>query len=368
MTVATRPRVTDVDTLVVPFSSGTWLDETRVTTPLAGYPRFGERRSSWRGPGADTVYVLVRTEDADVFGVGQTRGGSVVERLILDHLRPLLRGQDVREVRLRYEELTRAAMPYAAGAVGAMAVSAVELACWDLLARSLDAPLYRVLGGAAAPIPYYLTSAATTAPPAGSPQALKIALPSGPLDGASGMRENVAVLASARASVGPDLPLAVDCFMSWDVPYTVDFVRRTADLGLYWIEEPLPPDAVDDHVTLRRLISPVRVAAGEHLFTPSAAYAYLDRGAVDVLQVDLTWCGGIHVGLALAAAALSRGVTFAPHSSGTQPWAVHLLSTLGPLGLAEVLTGVPHPSCGIPPVPTDSPGVGIDPVDLGFQH
>jgi L-rhamnonate dehydratase len=373
---AISPKVVDIETLVTPFTSGTWLDEHRVTTPLSPFERFSERRSSWRGPGADLVHVLIKTEDADIFGVGQTRGGSVVERLILDHLRPLLQGQDPREIRVLYEQITRATNPYAAGGVAAMAVSGVDLASWDLLARSLGTPLYRVLGGTSEPIPYYLTSAAASVTPMGdvfasaqnAPRLLKIAMPYGPADGIDGLQENLNALDVARSAVGPRTPLAVDCFMSWDLAYTVDFARRAADLGLAWIEEPLPPHAVDELATLRRLISPVRVAAGEHLFEPSTVYAYLERGAVDVLQIDVTWCGGLHAALAIGFAAVSRGVTFAPHSSGMQPWAVHLLSTFGPLGLAEVLADVtPRLDPATPPTPSDGPGVGLDPRELGFS-
>jgi L-rhamnonate dehydratase len=369
-------KVTGIGTVVTPFTAGTWLDDRRVSSPMTPFSRFSQARSSWRGPGADNVHVLVRTDSPDVFGVGLSRGGRVTQRIITDHLRFLLEGTEPREIRLRHEEMTRAIAPYAAGAAGSMAVSALELALWDLLARSLNVPLYRILGGAAQPLPYYLTSpgpgGAIAVESSAGPKALKLPMPCGPPDGAEGMRENVLTLRAARESVGGDLPLAVDCFMSWDVPYATEFARRAEPFGLAWIEEPLPPDAVDALASLRRLISPVRVASGEHLFGLPAMYAYLEREAVDVLQIDVTWCGGLSVAQAAASAAISRGVTFAPHASGTQPWAVHLLSTLGPLGLAEVLAGITPgdiaPDRIAPPVPAERPGVGIEPADLGFAY
>jgi L-rhamnonate dehydratase len=359
--------IVDIETIVTPFSTGTWLDERRVATPLGPFERFSGSRGSWRGPGADLVHVLVRTDDADVYGIGQTRGGRVVERLILDHLRPLLRGQDSRAILVRYQEMARVTAPYAAGGIGSMAVSAVELALWDLRARALGVPLYAVLGGTPQPIPYYVTCPAdAVARPPGAARVVKIAMSYGACDGRAGLRANLDTLAAARAAVGPDIALAIDCFMSWDVPYTVAFARAARDLDLLWIEEPLPVDALDELVTLRKLISPVRVAAGEHLFEPSTVYAYLQRRAIDVLQIDVTWCGGIHAAQALAFAAIAGGVCFAPHTGGVQPWAVHLLSTLGPLGLAEVLADIPPVGGALPPAPTDAPGVGIDPCVLGF--
>lgn len=370
-------RITSVETRVTGFSGGKWLDEDRVSTPFNAFPRFSERRSSWRGPGADLVYVLVRTDDPQVFGVGQSRGGTVTERLILDHLAALLVGQDPRPVRVRYEEMSRAVLPYADGGIGAMATAAVELALWDLLARSLGAPLYQVLGGERASLPYYVTCASADVLPAlfkgtessvtRAIEAVKLPVAYGPPAGFAGMQANLERLEQARSVLGTDVPLAIDCFMSWDLAYTVEFARRAADLGLAWIEEPLHPHAVAEHAELRRLISPIRVATGEHIYQPALAHAYLQQRAVDVFQLDLTWCGGLHVGQALAAAATTHNVRFAPHSAGLQPWAVHLLSTLGPLGLAEVLVGVTGTTLPSGVEPSSEPGVGIDPRSLGFE-
>lgn len=377
-TSRTTPTVTGVEAIVKPFSTGTWLDEQQVATPMAPFPRFRERRSSWRGPGADAVYVLVTTDVEGVFGVGQTRGGSVVRQLVVDHLRPLLIGQNPLEIAIRHEEMTRASGPYAQGGVGSMGVSAVELALWDLLARVNSVPLYRVLGGSGGPLPYYVTvgpgasgawlksMAAVTSPP----QAVKVAAPCGPVDGPAGMHRNIETVTKLRELVGPTLPIAVDCFMSWNVGYALDFARQTADLGVGWIEEPLPVSAVADHALLRTLAAPMRVAAGEHIFDPALAYRYLEQRAVDILQLDVTWCGGIRTAAALGFAAVQRDVVFAPHSSGIQPWAIHLLSTFGPTGVAEVIADVGAAASSdqpwTPPAPGDQPGVGVEPASVGF--
>ncbi len=374
----TAPVVTGVDATVRPFSTGTWLDEQQVATPLAPFPRFRARRSSWRGPGADTVYVLITTEFDGVFGVGQTRGGSVVRQLVTDHLRPLLLGQNPLEIGIRHEEMTRANQPYARGGVGSMAVSAVELALWDLLARACDVPLYRVLGGASGPLPYYVTVGPGATDPrlasmsaaAEPPQAVKVAMPCGPGDGAEGMRRNIEVVTNLRDLLGSAAPIAVDCFMSWNLGYTLDFARQAAALGVAWIEEPLPVSAVSDHALLRQLAAPVRIAAGEHIFDSALAYQYLEQHAVDILQLDVTWCGGIRTAAALGYAALQRDIVFAPHASGIQPWATHLLSTFGPTGLAEVIADVGPGSSDQPwsaPAPGEEPGVGVDPADVGFS-
>ncbi|MBZ2197172.1 enolase C-terminal domain-like protein [Occultella gossypii] len=371
MPTATGPTAIPVRSVTVrtaPFSANTWLDSQRISTPLAPFPRFSERRSSWRGPGSDVVWVHIGTEDPAVFGIGQARGGAVIAALLTEHLRDLLVGQDVREVARLTAELGRVAQPYAAGGAVAMATSAVDLALWDAAARAAGVPLYRMLGGSPGPLPYYLTAAdASVDLPADLlPGAayVKVPMPYGPADGPTNVARNVEVLAAVRERVPAEVPLAVDCFMSWDVPTAVAFARAAADLGLGWIEEPLAPDDLDGHQELRRAITPVRVASGEHAFGLRAGLDLLNTRSVDVLQTDVTWCGGLRIAQTLATVAGAHGVTFAPHASALQPWALHLLAATGPGCLAEIMVGL-GPPAGVP-APSEGPGVGIDPGDAGF--
>lgn len=365
----TGQRITDVKVRSVPFSKDTWLDESRISTPMAPYPVFAERRSSWRGPGGDLVWLYLGTDDPAVFGIGQTRGGRVVEA-VLDHLVPLLQHVDTGAPADVAEQLRRAAEPYAAGGAAAMAVSAVELALWDLAARDLGAPLCRLLGGRPGPLPYYVTAAHPSALDDVDDDLLagagyvKVPMAYGPADGPARRDDNVERLRAVRRRVPPHVPLAVDCFMSWDVPYAVRFAAATADLDLGWIEEPLPAHDLAGLTELRARLSPVLVAAGEHAFGLDHGLRLLDGRCVDVLQVDVTWCGGLGVARTLGVLAAHRGVTFAPHNAAMHPWALHLLSALGPGVLAEVLVGAGTPAA-VPEV-ADAPGAGTDRQAAGF--
>lgn len=352
------------------FSANTWLDQQRVSTPMASFPRFAERRSTWRGPGSDLIWVHITTDDPQVFGIGQARGGEVVAAAIRDHLTPLLIHQDIREVRRLTEECTRAMYPYGAGGLVGMAGSAVELALWDAVARAAGQPLYRLLGGSPEPVPYYLT---TPAPELKIPASLltdaafiKVPMPFGPADGGAGLSGNLTILEAVRAQVPEEIPLAVDCFMSWDVPYTVGFAQAASPFGLGWIEEPLAPEDLAGHRELRAAIAPVRVAGGEHGFGLRAGAELLRARAVDLIQSDVTWCGGISTARAIADHAAAAGVVFAPHNAAAQPWAMHLLAACTPPVLAEILLGTDPDDGHARPAPTDAPGVGIDPADAGF--
>jgi L-rhamnonate dehydratase len=367
MTVITR-----VSVRTAPFSTATWLDEQRVSSPMAWFPAYAERRSSWRGPGADLVWVWIATDDAAVFGIGQSRGGAVTAALVEQHLGPLLIGSNALEITRRTEELRRATLSYAAGGIASMAISACELALWDLSARSAGVPLVTLLGGSSAPLPFYLTAAGVEALDGIDERTLRAAelvkRPArfGPADGRDGFRANLDDLAVLRARLPDTMGIAIDCFMSWDVPYAAEFARAAAGLGLVWIEEPLSPDDFSGYAELRAKVLPVRIAGGEHLFSLRDGLRFVEGRCADVLQVDVTWCGGLRLAATLGTVAQDNGIRFAPHAAAGQPWALHLLGAAGPGALAEIMVGL-NPDAVRRPQPGTTPGVGIEPAAVGFS-
>lgn len=317
------------------------------------------------------VWVHLRTADEGVFGIGQTRGGAVTAGLIEAHLSGLLVGRPAGSIAERTAELTSAVLPYAQGGIAAMAVSALELALWDLTSRSAGVPLVDVLGGRGEiPPRYYLTLPSVDllqeVDDAVISQAatVKLAASHGPADGRAGMDTMLAQLQNLRAHVPEHVPLSVDCFMSWDLDYTTDFVRRADHLHLGWIEEPLAPRDFAGYAELRAAIRPTAVAGGEHLFGLADATEFVRQRCGSVLQLDVTWCGGLSVAATAGRLAVEEGMTFAPHAAGLQPWATHLLHAFGPHTLQEIVLGVG--TTEIPAVPHDRPGVGVTPQDAGF--
>ena len=362
--------ITDISVISQSFSTDTWLDRQRVSTPMSVFPRFAERRSSWRGPGADLVSVWVQT-DGEAYGIGQTRGGAVTAAFIEHHLKPLLIGQDPRHVVRRTEEMRRAASPYARGGVLAMGTAAVELALWDLVARAMGAPLTALLGGHHEPLNYYLTCANPEAVATLDTQlldgaaAIKVPATYGPAFGRSGLESSIELITSLRRSLPSGLPIAIDCFMSWDLEFATRFALGTADLGVTWIEEPFSPNDLASYAELRRRVAPTRVAGGEHLFDLSEATTFMESACIDLLQTDLTWFGGLRNSLVVATAAEALGLIFAPHGGGLQPWAVHLVAACGPTALVEVMVGVTDHEVAAPRASTE-PGVGLTPDQVGF--
>jgi L-rhamnonate dehydratase len=328
-------KIRDIRCHVAPAPRGAWLNETQVSTPMSIYPQYHGRRGSWRGPNTQDVYVEVEADDG-LTGLGVTRGGAVVQAIVEGHLRPLLLGAEARDIEMLWEQMFRATLPYGRKGAPIMALSAVDLALWDLLAKWMGQPLYRVLGGKAhESLPIYATHPDPRALVAEGYVGAKMPMSCGPVDGKAGLRRNVEDVARMREAVGPDVDVMVDCWMSWTVEYTLAFAEAAAPYGLRWIEEPLPPDDYDGYAELRRRIRGTQIATGEHEYTRWGFKELLTRGCADIIQPDLAWCGGITEIRRVIGMAAAWDVPVIPHNGLLQPWAAHLMMTATNCPLAE---------------------------------
>lgn len=366
-------RIRDVKAYIAPPPGKSWLNKMRIATPMSMYPRFQENRSSWRGPNTQDVFVQVFTDEG-VTGLGVTRGGAVVKTIIENHLKSLLVESDPRNVELLWEQMYRATLPYGRKGAPIMALSAVDLALWDLLAKWLSQPLYRVLGGATKDtLPVYATHPDPASLAREGYVGSKIPMPFGPDDGKAGLRANVDRVAEVRGIVGPHIDLMVDCWMSWDLNYTLDFARAVKPYELRWIEEPLPPDDYEGYAELRRRVTWTQIAAGEHEYTRWGFHDLILRGGVDVVQPDVAWSGGISEVRRIAALAAARNLIVVPHNGVQQPWATHLMYATPNCPLAEYVLFYGPDDTAPPPVmlgelvpeagrvrPSDAPGAGVE--------
>ncbi len=283
-------------------------------------------------------------------------------------------GADPRDVELLWEQMYRATLAYGRKGAPIMALSAIDLALWDLLAKWMGQPLYRVLGGAVRDfLPVYATHPDSHALAREGFVGAKTPMAYGPVDGKEGLRKNVARVAEMREAVGPDIDIMVDCWMSWSVDYTLAFARETASLGVRWIEEPLPPDDYDGYAELRRRIRGPLIATGEHEYTRWGFKTLLTRGCADVLQPDVAWGGGVSEFRRIAAMASAYDIPVIPHNGLLQPWATHAMMTMHNAPLAEYIVFEAKGETLPPPLmkgelkpvqgrvrPTDRPGAGIE--------
>jgi L-fuconate dehydratase len=120
----------------------------------------------------------------------------------------------------------------------------------------------------------------------------------------------------ARAAVGDDVAIAVDANQVWDVPTAIDWIRQLAPFNPAWIEEPTSPDDILATAAIRRAISPVRVATGEHVSNRVIFKQLLQAEAIDVMQIDACRVAGVNENLANLLLAAKFGIPVCPHAGG----------------------------------------------------
>ncbi|HEX7106034.1 MAG TPA: enolase C-terminal domain-like protein [Acidothermaceae bacterium] len=322
-------------------------------------------------PDYSAAYLQIETSEGDRgFGFAFTVGrGNEVQLAAIEALRPMVVGRDVEEliadlgavsVSLVGDSQLRWLGP--AKGVIHMAASAVLNSLWDLKARRAGLPLWRLLAelpaaelvkaidfrylrdaltpaealdilergedGKADRVGNLLASgfpAYTTTPGWLGYDDEKLARLSAEAkrDGFGMIKLKVGLdldedrrrLGIARAAVG-DLPIGIDANQAWGVGEAIEWVNGLREYEPYWIEEPTSPDDILGHAAVRRAVSPIRVATGEHVHNAVMFKQLLQAEAVDVIQIDACRVGGVNENLAILLMATKFGVAVCPHAGG----------------------------------------------------
>ena len=304
---------------------GHWIVDERQANPQSIYPSRADLRS---GSGdAVTGGVLIEIESADgTIGLATGAGGLAACSVIEHGLADLLIGADVRDIARLWDQMYRSSLPYGRKGIALMAISVADLALWDLLGQLRAEPVYRLAGGATKDcVAVYGTGPDPTVFKRRGFFGSKVPFPYGPADGREGFAANVRAVAAHRAAVGDGYPLMIDCFMSLDVLYALEFARAVEPYGLYWIEEALHPDNWEGYRRLKEAAPWVRWVTGEHEYTRWGFRNLVQDRIVDIIQPDLMWAGGFSEALRIAALASAFDVTLVPHAGGI--YSYHLAMT-----------------------------------------
>lgn len=249
-------------------------------------------------------------------------------------LKALMIGEDPLAIERIWDRLYRFSVHGRKGVV-MQAISAIDCALWDLKGKWANAPVYRLLGGPLRDdLPAYASALGYSVQPEDAARrarelvaqgyaATKWFFRHGPGDGRVGRDRNVTLAQTLRAAVGDDVELMLDAWMSWDVPYVRQIAPALAEINPRWLEEPALPDRIDSYAEVRRRV-PFPIAGGEHEYTRWGCKQLLDAAAVDVLQPDIYWAGGISELQKICALASTYDVQVVPHGHST-PATAHLL-------------------------------------------
>jgi L-rhamnonate dehydratase len=302
--------------------------EERLIRPIDIYPEHQVEGPDYTNKIGDGKYRIVSgfvqvETDEGVTGLGGPITADQAQ-IIARQFTPIVVGEDPRATERLWDKLYRSQV-HGRGGVAMMAISAFDCALWDLKGKWAGAPVYRLLGGPTrTELPTYASALGFSLEPekvrerarsfvASGFRATKWFFRHGPLDGREGVRKNLELARTLRAAVGEDVDIMLDCWMSWDVPYTIAMARQLAELHPRWLEEPMQPDKEREGCALIRQGSPVPISTGEHQYTRWGLKGLLDSHSADVIQPDIYWAGGISEVLKICAIASTYDIPVIPH-------------------------------------------------------
>jgi L-alanine-DL-glutamate epimerase-like enolase superfamily enzyme len=319
------------------------------------------------------VTLQIGTDDG-VEGVGVTYFGGPLTgalRLAVDQLGALVIGADPLPVEKIAKTLRDAAGHAGAAGIFTLALSAIDMALWDIKGKALDLPLWKLLGGARERVPTYASGALMRGLPLDRATAsarrlveqgfrqmkMQLALP-----GDTSPQREVERARAIRESVGPEITLMVDINQRWRVEQAIDIGRRIEGLGLAWLED---VTAADDFAGLARVTAALStpVAGGEYVWGIVPFRHMLEARSVDIVMIDLVRVGGITQWLKVAGMAEAFNLPVVSHLIPEVH--VHLIGAV-PNGLtveympwlSRLFESVPLPRNGELTMPS-SPGLGL---------
>jgi L-alanine-DL-glutamate epimerase-like enolase superfamily enzyme len=324
-----------------------------------------------------TTMVLVEAvADSGARGLGYTYGAPAAAPLIRDSLARVVVGCPVDDVRRAWGAMIALVRNVGRQGIAATAISAVDVALWDLKARVAGQPLFRLLGAHREAVPIYGSGGFTSYTvdelqaqlggwvAQGIPRVkMKIGT-----DWGTRAEADVARVQAAREAIGPDAELFVDANGAYTAKQAIQLAERFAAHGVSYFEEPVSSDHLDQLAFVRQHV-PMAVAAGEYAWDPWSVRDMLRAGAVDVQQADVTRCLGITGWLEAAALAHAFATPFSAHCAPS----LHAQVGCAAPQLAHVeyfhdhariermfFDGAPEPRDGCLRPDPDRPGLGLD--------
>lgn len=333
----------------------------------------------------DCVHTLIAVHtDQGTVGLGSVFTNDALVHAALKVLEPLYKGESALEPERVSEKLHQNMFWLGRGGSITHTISGIDIALWDILGKATGQPVGRLLGGVYRDKVQPYASLLMDEPERLRDHLLAVKeqgfrafkIGWGPF-GRRDRATDEAIVKAAREAVGPQSRLMVDAGGSdahWPNGYkwALNTSKMLADYEVYWFEEALRPDALEDSAKLREH-SPVRIAGGEVLTRRQAFQPWLVRGALDIVQPDVTKVGGISEERRIAWMAQDHGVQFIPHGWNTTVGLaadLHLAAAISDTDMVEYLTGSPFideiteggwslDEAGMLAIPT-APGLGIE--------
>lgn len=296
-------------------ADGAWSTQfVEVANPMSIYPDFKPRRELFGATNVPSFTVEVTT-DKGIKGYGN--GGPGGGQIVTGHLAKLMMGRDPFDIERNWDMCWRSTMSYGRMGVTMNAISGFDMALWDIVGKALNMPIYKLLGGETKDrVPTYCTGNDIEQHVEFGYKMLKLAIPHGPASGRSGMKENVDLVKRARAALGPDGEIMLDCWMAWTERYTIEMAEMMAPHRVYWMEEVLQPHDYAGFGRLNTTIKSTRIATGEHEYGRYGFRYLMEANGASIWQPDIQWCGGLTELRRISAMASAYDIPVIPHGGG----------------------------------------------------
>lgn len=359
------------------YWGGGWQARSLISNPMSVHPQYSKVRTLWMGPGQDPYAIEIET-DKGVTGSCVNYGGGAFSCAVIDqHFRRFLIGQDPFNIELIWDQMNRSTLPYGLGGITNMAMAGVDLALHDLVARSLNIPVYQLLGGQTKEsIPCYATI---------HPDfvdhwkkrgffGVKIAAPWGVESGLEGIKKMEKLIAKLRSDLGDSMEIMIDCYLSWDVEFASRLAERIRKYDVKWFEDPLQNGwATSQNAYLRERIAPIQLATGNLEYHYKAFHEIIERRATDIIQPEMQWCGGLTPTRRIAAMAKPYDMPVIPHGASVYNYHFVLSNTNSPYAeflstgegtglhpIFDTIIGEPLPKDGRVFLDPKKPGFGVE--------
>ena len=324
----------------------------------------------WRA----TTLVVVEITAGGTSGLGYTYADTATETLIRDLLAPVVRGRGVMNVAGAWSAMVAAIRNLGRPGIASMAISAVDTALWDLKARLLELPLVTLLGAVHDAVAVYGSGGFTSY----TIEQLQEQLAGWVASGIARVKMKIGRdrsadshrIRAARQAIGNEAQLFVDANGAYSRQEALGSAQEFAELGVTWFEEPVSSDDLEG-LRLIRDLGPagMDIAAGEYGYDLFYFRRMLEAGAVDVLQADVTRCGGITEFLRIGALCQARSLPLSAHCAPTLH--VHVACALPNIRHLEyfhdhdriehmLFDGAPVPRGGKLSPDLSRPGLGIE--------
>ncbi|MDD4363220.1 MAG: mandelate racemase/muconate lactonizing enzyme family protein [Atribacterota bacterium] len=289
----------------------------------------------------NTLIIEVIT-NKNIIGIGESwinfpPWGGVERKATLEQgLFPLLVGENPLEINHIHQnllnKLTGVGRQWGALGIIYQAISAIDIALWDILGKETNSPVYKILGGGSAkPVPIYASGIETSMGEEAILRWLKRGVKAFKVKvGIKDIVEEINYLQKIREIIPNDSKLMIDANQGWDFKKALDFLKKAKDLNLFWVEEPLPCHEYNEMHLIQKKTG-IPVAAGENLYGHKEFRELLEKDAATVIQPDLTKAGGITSAKEIITLARAWNKSFAPHVYGSAiglTAALHLTSAI----------------------------------------